>query len=94
METVTENIAVDLGAGVYAGVARSASGRNWVLKWGDGVANEWSEEYEDRAVAITRLAALAYCIETNRVFVDTNEARFAHRAYDMLTHATVWTSDL
>jgi len=93
MTVVTKNIAVDLGAGVFAEVTWSES-RGWVLKWDDGVANEWSEEYEDRPVAIARLAALAYCIETNRIFLETNEDKFAHRAHSMLADATAWTSDL
>jgi len=34
------------------------------LRWNDGVANEWSEEFDDLSTALARLAVLMRCGET------------------------------
>jgi sulfur relay (sulfurtransferase) complex TusBCD TusD component (DsrE family) len=37
----------------------------YVLRWNDGVVNEWSESYPSLSVALARAAVLAACGEAN-----------------------------
>lgn len=37
----------------------------WALRWSDGVANEWEEEFELLSVAFIRLASLSRCSESD-----------------------------
>ena len=49
--------------GVDAGVYYNDLNSCYVLKWSDGIANEWDEEYATLSAALSRLAALVYCGE-------------------------------
>lgn len=47
-----------------------------VVRWGDGVANEWEETFNSVSVALVRVAALAKCAE------DGFESGFAQQGRD------------
>lgn len=43
---------------------------NYTLEWDDGVANTWTENYRDIAVAFARLALLLKCSQDNTTMCD------------------------
>ncbi len=70
--------------GCTAQVVRRGGG--FVLEWSDGVVNEWSEEYEDEATAVLRLACLIRCVTTDPPgFFAHGRDRFAEEAEAFLT---------
>jgi hypothetical protein len=56
-------IQTKLPSGVWATVGQEGS--EFVLSWGDYVANEWQERFTALSHALVRLAMLAKCCESD-----------------------------
>lgn len=58
---------------------------SFMLWWGDYVANEWTETYDDLAVAVARLAVLIDAV-AHDAFMNDEPAEFAASARTWLDH--------
>ncbi|WP_100514230.1 hypothetical protein [Mycobacteroides abscessus] len=82
--TVIDNTIGD----IYVKLSGSTVHR-WQLFWHDGIANEFTETYDELPVALARLATLMYCgqFDFDRYFT-TNAAEFPPAARTFLESVT------
>lgn len=86
----TETILVDVVIyGTHAKIKKTLHEKPFTLTWNDGVANEWTEDYDTLSLALLRLGTLMKCGESDwDEGFRFDEKEFAENAQAFLNYAT------